>query len=439
MKRSPRLHRLRKFAALHSASGGWRNVSPPAGWTWELPFTLQRRGRVFRPDPSFDLKAHANCAGSATYYVDRAASGANNGSSWEDAFTGLWNALAQADARTIYVAKGYYYRNEAWSGSNPASDVEVIGVDDQGAGDGVYLTGDCHNQLGNWSLAGNHYEAADGGRTIETVWDHANPDASGSASRLTERASAAEVDANPGSWFQDAATVYIRTLDSRQPDSDIYTFEPGTVCNMIRDNQALYVENLNFRGGRYCCNVENASAAGGARFYARDCTFQYGHREDAIYDMVSLEGLDESILWGCAAEGSPVGDGFNYKAKNGIAPKAIEIDCTSRNHGDSAADQASTMHDAGEIVRINGQYCNTAGQVIADVGAALSWNLGVYAYGSGSDDHFWIEGAGGKMWLDRCKVDSSGNYDITAGAGANAYVRSFLPLGYTSSGAVASY
>jgi len=45
-----------------------------------------------------------------TIYVKWDATGNNNGSSWEDAFTDLQDALAAADSSDqIWVAKGVYY------------------------------------------------------------------------------------------------------------------------------------------------------------------------------------------------------------------------------------------------------------------------------------------------------------------------------------------
>ncbi|NIW40156.1 MAG: hypothetical protein GWN14_02435, partial [candidate division Zixibacteria bacterium] len=259
-----------------------------------------------------------------TYYVDKAATGANDGSSWEDAFTTLYSALSAADVDRIYIAKGYYYRNQSWQAYNPARSIEVIGDLNQGSGDGVYLTSDCHNNLGAWALDGNHYEATDGGRTVRHVWDKNNPDANGNAQPLTLRASEAEVDANANSWYQDATHVYVRLADGREPDSDVYFYESGTACRMARDNQTLYIENLNIQGGWYNTSIGNATSAGGAKFYAKNCLFKYGRRPGVgTYDLVRLLGLDESILWNCTVAVSEESDGIHYASQNGITPTAI--------------------------------------------------------------------------------------------------------------------
>lgn len=43
-----------------------------------------------------------------TYYVKSNATGANNGTSWQDAYTSLTDALAAANAGQVWVAAGAY-------------------------------------------------------------------------------------------------------------------------------------------------------------------------------------------------------------------------------------------------------------------------------------------------------------------------------------------
>ena len=177
------------------------------------------------------------------------------------------------------------------------------------------------------------------------------------------------------------------------------------------------------------------TAAGGAKFYAKNCAFGYSSRPGVGYPVVDINGVTESILWGCTVIRSELDDGVDYDILNGIISNFIEYDCDMFNNGSGATDQASTSHNGCCGARIMGEYHDQPGQCIADVGnGALIWSLGTYAHASATNDNFWIEGAASKMWLDCCTGDASGNWDITAGAAAFAYYRSFLPAGFTSGG-----
>ena len=411
--------------------------APSSDFDW-LPFSITRGPVGGFSVGSFDLQTHANISVTGIYYVDvTTGNDGNTGADWANALKSLSTALGKADVNRVYVAKGYYYRSQSWSGVNPSRSIEVIGDLTQGAGDAVYMTSDCHNQLGAWSLDTNHYEATDGGRTVRAVWDNANQDAHGHATPLTLRASEAEVDANANSWYQDATHVYIRTSDDREPDSDIWTMESATPCRMARDDQTLYVEDIVFRGGYYVADIENASATGGAKFYAKSCTFGYASRAGvAGYPSINIDGCTEVGLQNVTAIRSELDDGIDYDDQNGVTPRFFEIDCEMFNNGTGTTDQGSTSHGGCVGVRVNGEYHDQPGQCIADVDAgAKIWCLGTKTYDSATNDNFWIEDAGSELWLDTCEGDASGDYDITAGAGSTARYFNFGPSGFTTGGA----
>ena len=120
--------------------------------------------------------------------------------------------------------------------------------------------------------------------------------------------------------------------------------------------------------------------------------------------------------------------GFNYPALNGVIPKAIEIGCKGYKNGNAedSNDQGSTMHDAGSIIRINGEYFENYGPCIADESANThSWNLGCVCFhsvattdSSQNSNYFPFDDV--CMWLDGC-VGYGSNYNI-AGDLANLYM-----------------
>jgi hypothetical protein len=140
-----------------------------------------------------------------------------------------------------------------------------------------------------------------------------------------------------------------------------------------------------------------------------------------------------------------VNDGFNYHTVADAAPYAVEIDCIGRDNGASSdTDNGTAMHDAGSVVRLNGEYYSNVGTNVHDINTdTTSWNLGVNAHDSTSavnDINFavgWSTGAAGKMWLDCCKSSGSAT-DFHIQAGANGYIRNFVSGG-AYSGAPGAY
>src|SRR5438477_468222 len=76
----------------------------------------------------FTLALAAVGARAATYYVDAVATGANNGSSWSNAFTSLQSALdVGAASQEIRVAKGIYKPTKRTDAPNPRTATFSLG------------------------------------------------------------------------------------------------------------------------------------------------------------------------------------------------------------------------------------------------------------------------------------------------------------------------
>lgn len=409
---------------------------PDAAFSY-VPFSIYK-GNIggFTITPSFDLQTYANIPNLKTYYVSTTGNDSNTGLDWDNAFRTVTKALSNNsyDVDKTYVAAGYYFRNQSGAGINPQKSMQIIGIGN------VYLTPDCRNEVGAFSLVDNHYEASVS-RNIMDVWDASVPDGYSEDVRLTKKTSIAEVDATPGSWFNDttADIVYIKTLDSREPDENIRYYEGLNPIDFIADNRVLYLENINYMGGLSTAKWQNNSATGGTKVYAKDCTFKYSYSGD----VVDIDGLSECILQNCTASKSITADGFSYHAKNGVVVNAIEIDCEAYDCGDATTDQGSTMHDAGNIVRVNGEYHHTRGQCIADVGASQAWLLGTYMHDAEStganDDGYYLGNAGANAWLDECTISVDG-YDLVTETDTNIYVRNLTSGGSNNiGGTLAAY
>lgn len=401
-----RTKRVIKYPAV---AGRWVNVAAPAGWTWSLPFTIQRRGRVFRPHPSFSLQAYAlaQIAAGTTYYVSTSGNDGNTGLSWAQALRSPGVAHQKADARIIYIDAGYYYRNETYAGVTPVRSMAIIGVGD------VYLTADCRNQVGAFSAVGNHYEAACT-RTVKDVYDETSLTAYGGHSRLALQANSGAVDTTVGSWYWAANVLYVRTTDSRAPDASMHYYEQSTPLPMYAPgaDRILYCENLKLWGGA-SPSIGYTAATFDIRLYFNNCDLRYASNViGSTYNAFSVWGITEAIFFNVKLAHSVLYDGFNYKLSGGVTPRAIEYNCESWDHGDGSIDQPSTTHDGTTIVRINGRYHDCAGaSVIADTGSGgKTWCLGTLAYSPktpATTGGFYVD-TGQSMWLDRCATRNLG-------------------------------
>jgi hypothetical protein len=215
-----------KGAKLHllvapAVMGGtrWETVpAPDAAFSW-LPFTVQQKGRKFR---ATGWTIDQNRPTGKAYYVATTGNDANNGLSAAAPLRKIMTALGKADVDVVYVAAGVYgyhngFENTVWTRS-----VSVIAT-----GGRVVVGAFCDLANLSWALdvgggRPNTYKAA---RTnVGSVRDAAFPDAKGDHSILTTQASADAVEANPGSWYTDGTSIWVRTSDSRAPDYDIHPY-----------------------------------------------------------------------------------------------------------------------------------------------------------------------------------------------------------------------
>lgn len=386
----------------------WTDVSIPDASFSFVPFTIQKKGRVFRPPTTFNLQSHANISVAKTYYVDKT----TGNDSWAgDSFEPghplktIGAAYAKSDVDRIRVRNSYFLKTECPVSAINRS-IEIIADDEN-----VYLTADMANKLGVWSQTDNYWVSdLATSEYIAKVYDRANLDSFGKWSTLTNRASIAEVNANPGSWFLSAVGgfLYVRTIDSREPDSNILCYD-SSIGSVNKDNLTLYYEGINhIHGG----SMGNASATGGARAYYKNCTFF----------SVSPRGLTEVIFQNCEIYKSG-GDGINYDFKNGIVTNSIEIDCLVFDGGVDSTNQCTTTHNGCMVVRIGGKYHDFTGQQIADTGTGgKSWILGSEVYNAPATGIY----SAVTMWIDSAWLHNNGIYNLQNILGTTIYYRNLI-------------
>lgn len=370
-------------------------VPVPQGFTppIDIPFSVYKSGNSYYVDPNFNLQTYANISVSKTYYVDSVGgSDSNTGLSWAQAFKTLTKVQTQGDCDLCYIKEGsYFYKNQR-PGSFSRS-MNVIAT-----GSGASITSDVTNQAGAWTHTSNYYSSVFGDFAALAL-DWSNLDSNGNPIALTAVASIAAVNSTPNSIYVAYPNVYVRTFDSRSPDSNL-KFYDSTALSPTRNNIKYYYENITFLRG---ITLNNSTSAGNFKMYMKNCSF----------GPMTVAGLNEVILQNCNSWASQ-GDSLNYDLRNTIPTYAIEINCNLQNRATSGNDQASTTHNGSTIIRIGGYYHDVSGQCIADVVGGQTWMLGCELYTSRvSNTGFYCDVT---AWLDGVYIhDVNIGLDIQSG------------------------
>lgn len=311
-----------------------------------------------------------------TYYVDvNTGSNSNDGLTMVTPMKSIKDAYEKPDATVIKVAEGFYNRDNGLTGVVMNKDIAIMAH----PGHEVILA----NVLKpNWQPDSRPNVHTFSSSNATFFLDSKYRNDNGDYVRYKKVSSANEVKNTPGSYAHIDSDVYLRTLDDREPTED-------TIWRFIKYNHVrlegghtLYLEGLKIFGGDNVLLVEGTGAGQGAYVYAKDCTFSHNNRDDR--DVVHTLGARLSIFENCTASNG-LKDGFNYYAGFGIEPRAIEINCVARNNGTDkdGADQGSTMHNGGKVIRINSLYHSNYGSNIADIHEdTQAWMLGCIGYNS---------------------------------------------------------
>lgn len=393
----------------------WRNVPAPTGWSWAMPFSVQRSGNRFRPY-GFSVAAQAPTGAGKAYYVTKTGNDGAAGTSWGAALRNVYTAVQKADVDIIYIGTGVYDRGDGWQGIDLVRSCSIYGVGD------VTLTG--HQSGLPWAQNGTYPAVWQATRSnTQGVFDAAALDAYGDYSKLTLQTSVSDVNANPGSWYIDGSNVvYVRTSNSRQADANVLVMLNAYNVDCV-GNITVYLENLKVYGGSNCVRHQSNGAAQTPKLYALNCRFKYATAGNGI----TLLGVDTAIFDNCESAACS-GDGYNYHVQNSIVPHSAEFNCIGRDNGASGDDDnGSSMHDGGSVVRVNGSYYRNKGPNVVDSAHLESWNLGGLAHTSqassaGARYNFNAAGGSGVTWCDRT-VGYGSDYDYVANTGCTLHRR----------------
>ncbi|PEQ33363.1 hypothetical protein CN467_21880 [Bacillus cereus] len=401
-------------------------ITPPAKFTWKNPPIMVKKDIFGRYNVVFDIEKFVPVTGK-TYYVDiNTGDDAKDGLTPATAFKNLSTTLVKADVKVIYIAPGVYDKSSGWGISETNFTTTSLVIKPMYKGD--IIVG-AHDARLTWAAEGtpNVFKATR--NSVTNVYDSSILDEYGDHKELTKKASVSEVSTSPGSWFADATSVYVRLADDRIPDNKTVWVYMASSNGFVRGNKTMYFEGIKFYGGNEPFEVSSKSASDNLNVYFKDCQFKYGIN-NGFSNGLTVKGARNVYLQSCIASRNQR-DGFNYHMYNNINPNIIEVDCIGYNNGVGNAEDnnnGSTMHELGNIIRVNGIYFRNKGPNVVDVGGSQSWNIGCTAYKSlsaSTSSEVNFQNQDGKTWLDGCVAYDS-LVDISEAGTGKIYSRRTL-------------
>lgn len=193
-----------------------------------------------------------------------------------------------------------------------------------------------------------------------------------------------------------------------------------------------YVENINFKGKTYGM-FTRVDASNTVTLYKCTCS----NTDGGFYFQGGNIWVIDCIVHDVNE------DGFNYHMNDQLTennlPSVVQIDCIAYNCGDGTrdSDNCTTIHDGGSIVRVNGEFYNSHGGILADISPSSSkrthsCNFGVCCHNSTNNtegkEHFnacfWST-MYTYMWLFDCVAWGS-TYEISCYQNATVWAYSLM-------------
>jgi len=436
---------------LTQAGAGGGAIPVPSGFGWTPPVSVFRDGvGVYSTDYDPSPILVEGDPGVTTFYIDaQAGNNANPGTSASPKKS-FFPVTGTRYTKLLLKIRGTFYRASA---SYIQSAHDNLCVEAWGGAEAILTTE--NDPLATpwvWTSEGSGTWSAPWPNSVNTPNDvYAGTDVD-TQTRLTIVASTAACLATASSYYPDYAggKQWVHTADGTSPATGHTLYGHNSTAGEYTST-AAYVQRaqfigIQFRGGSTAFALNGDSAFAKTVEFV-DCSFKRANNFGAIH----CTGNKQVILYNCTA-GYTVFDGFSYSTASGGAGgnvcNAVEINCIARNSGfvASGANQGSTTHFGGKIVRVNGQYFSNADDQVGDVGAnTCSWHLGCTFGPRGA-----VAGDAGirvgndanavKAWLDGCTFDTL-TYDIYSNGNSFIYYKNMAapsanPAG---TGTVATY
>lgn len=398
----------------------------PAAYSW-FPYSIYFSPTYAWSTFSFDA---VKPTGGTTYYVSQSGLSTNDGLTPATALDSIPHALAKAGCQRIIITSAKLDRTR-YASSTTTLSADLI-IESNVAG-GTVITGSDQGQV--WTQNGtyaNVYQRTRAG--VISVWDESIKDSRNYWTQYTLQTSVAAVASNTGSYYVDGSNIlYVSMKDGRAADDYIHPFLSITFAfQSTSGNKKLWLNNISFAGVRDL-RFQNTSTTAYLTVYLQNGWARYN--VSGTQNGIAFLGVDaySRNFTGdkCAA------DGLNYHANASRVCHVYEDNYGGADNGvtDNGSNNATTIHDASSIIRLNCKGYRTTGPVIADITAGTtSLNVCCGAFDSASsvnDQSFAFYDS--NVWLVNCNASGSA-VDLYVGTGATVRDYGFQDFNKTVTG-----
>lgn len=280
-----------------------------------------------------------------------------------------------------------------------------------------------------WTLDGGSYKATRS--TVGEVFDNKYKIEYNLPTKYKKVTSKSECDATKGSWYTDGTYVWVNTLDSRTPDSDIFVcLNVIPLAPIVNADVKVIFRNLVILNGSEASALNIYSLGNMGHLILDNVKMLCGSL--CTENVLTVKGIKYTWCFNSlAAYGGK--DGFNYHTylpESGGNTFVFEYKCVSFDNGlasVNSTNNATTCHDGIRILRVGCIGYNVKGPVLADVNGCYSINYDCVMYDSKINTGYstkvayyfddapssLIAAPNGKAYLINCQGGGDVNYSIS--------------------------